>query len=200
MKKIILTTIVALHSVVTYANIFWSDTVSDARFRNMWSIAPFYITMDGFGPAVRYQRSFGDVVLLDISGIYSIQSGRNAQGAKVTGKMYTSELSVLFSTGFTGVKFAIGPTIVAGSGLRRSYDDVFSGGPIVAKKVARYYFVQRKVVIGAMLTGSLYVFATKHLTFSGNISLGSTQYYTRDGKRDTNDFLFHMGALVGYRW
>jgi hypothetical protein len=177
--------------------------------RNVISLAPFQFTENGWGFGASYERTLGhqDYVSFYLPVMFTAGSRHNEYHGYYGGgydngrnRMFYAMPGIKFYPTHMGkVKYALGPSLVAGFG-RRSEPMYY--GPYYSGTYPGYYYNYEvdRALLGVMVNNSINFNPTPHLHISAEFGLGYSYLDRVNGYNRYNTFLTQGNFKIGYRF
>ena len=212
MKKIVLALLPALLIGTAYAqdkaenedNAKKACTLTD----KIWYISPIKFTENGVGFELGYEHGIdaGGIVAYNLPVVATFNMAKNDldNGNKQDPMYYVMPGIKFYPASSHGkVRYAIGPSIVAGFGSRTENDrvEVYPNvyPPYYYPTYTDNYVTKNKFVLGVMINNSLNINPSPHFTLGLDLGLGFSYINQLDGTNKGMTTLVQGGFKMGYR-
>ena len=170
----------------------FSDATPHAlKVRNIYSFSPMQLLENTYGFGLSLEHFIGaarntSICLPLFATYYSSDGGYTKRKDQMT--FFNPELKIYLTQPEKNVKFAIGPSLVAGYGQTLARSDYFTN----AQKSVD------KLVLGAMVNGSMNIFPFAHVYYGIDFGCGFTYVNKIDNNELGSKMLVHAGLKIGY--
>lgn len=150
------------------------------------AIAPLQFTERGMGAGLSFEHALDARGMLSLSvpfmvAIHPSYKGRSPyydqyrpdQNGQSTAMYYAMPGVKFYPTGMGKVKYALGPSLLAGYGNEYVHTRLYVYDPLRSTIIMDYKKVER-MILGMMLNNSLNIHATPHLYMGAELGLGFT--------------------------
>jgi len=172
------------------------------------AIAPLQFSENGLGIGLSYERVLDKdgyisfylplIATFDLNNGTYVDNNGNTQNGNTDVMLYAMPGIKFYPTGSSGqVKYAIGPSLVIGSGQKSSSNTTYDPG--IGTYVSTYA-VQQHFLLGLMINNSLNINPSPHIYIGLEGGMGFTYLNRVGGLNQGTEFIGQGGFKVGFRF